>query len=109
MSKEAHQKKKMKPNTSRKNSVGKIVSQNCTSKFEDMKDKENTQCINSSKPKNKEKLYKDIIKEKLLDDKLQDKTQHSLNILFPKSRTDRDKKKEENRPLKLQNNANKLR
>jgi hypothetical protein len=43
--------------------------------------------------KNKEKVYKDIIKEKLLDDKIQDKTQHSLNILYPKSKTDREKKK----------------
>lgn len=38
-------------------------------------------------------MYKDIIKEKLLDDKIQEKTQHSLNILYPKSRTDRDKKR----------------
>ena len=81
----------MKANTSRKNSVGKIVNQNHMINH----DKENTQSFNISKMKNKdkEKTYKDIIKEKLLDDKMQDKTQHSLNILYPKPRSDREKKK----------------
>ncbi len=40
-------------------------------------------------------------------DKLQ--LQNSLNLLFPKSKTDREKKKDENRPLKIISNANKLR
>lgn len=44
--------------------------------------------------KNKEKAYKDIIKEKLLDDKISDKTQNSINIMYPKVRSDREKKKE---------------
>jgi hypothetical protein len=81
----------VKANTSRKNSVGKIVNQNHMIN----NDKENTQSFNISKMKNKdkEKTYKDIIKEKLLDDKMQDKTQHSLNILYPKPRSDREKKK----------------
>lgn len=57
-------------------------------------DKENTQSINNSKMKNKEKTYKDIIKEKLLDEKISDKTQHSINIMYPKVRSDREKKKE---------------
>lgn len=89
VSKEINQKRKIKANTSRKNSVGKIVNQNHMINH----DKENTQSINNSKMKNKEKVYKDIIKEKLLEDKIQDKTQHSLNILYPKSRADREKKK----------------
>lgn len=105
MSKQVNQKKKSKANTSRKNSVGKIVNQNHMINH----DKENTQSINNSKMKNKEKTYKDIIKEKLLDEKISDKTQHSINIMYPKVRSDREKKKEQNRPLKIQNNANKLR
>ena len=56
-------KKKQKPQTSRKNSVGKIVNQNYVMNHKD--DKENIH-INTSKMKNKEKVYKDIIKEKLL-------------------------------------------
>lgn len=91
MSKEINQKKKVKANTSRKNSVGKIVNQNHMINH----DKENTQSINTSKMKNrdKERTYKDIIKEKLLDDKMTEKTQHSLNVLYPKPRSDREKKK----------------
>jgi hypothetical protein len=87
-SKEINQKKKMKVNTSRKNSVGKVVNQNHMINH-DKENKENTQSINNSKMKNKEKTYKDIIKEKLLDDKIQDKTQYSLNILYPKSKMER--------------------
>jgi hypothetical protein len=56
-------KKKHKPQTSRKNSVGKIVNQNHIIACKD--DKENVHC-NTSKIKNKEKIYKEIIKEKLL-------------------------------------------
>jgi hypothetical protein len=89
MSKEINHKKKSKANTSRKNSVGKIVNQNHMIHH----DKENTQNINNSKMKNKEKTYKDIIKEKLLDEKIPDKTQHSINIMYPKARSDREKKK----------------
>ncbi len=58
MSKEINHKKRSKANTSRKNSVGKIVNQNHMINH----DKENTQNINNSKMKNKEKTYKDIIK-----------------------------------------------
>ena len=57
--------------------------------------------------KNKEKTYKDIIKEKLLlDDKFPDKAPLSL-AMYQKSKTDR--RKDENRPLKIQGNASKLR
>jgi hypothetical protein len=64
VSKEINQKRRAKANTSRKNSVGKIINQNHMINH----DKENTQNINNSKMKNKEKekVYKDIIKEKLL-------------------------------------------
>ena len=62
VSKEVPQRKKTKQ-SSRKNSVGKIVSQNY---LREQREKENSQVWVNSKPRNKEKAYKEIIKEKLL-------------------------------------------
>jgi hypothetical protein len=88
VSKEVPNRKKTKPATSRKNSVGKIVHQPCAQQKE-AKDKENSQHIINSKPKAKEKAYKDIIKEKLLDDKFADKVPLSLSTAPSKAKTDR--------------------
>lgn len=55
--------KKTKPATSRKNSVGKIVSQHIMNHKEG---KENCSGHANGKVKPKEKTYKDIIKEKLI-------------------------------------------
>ena len=55
--------KKTKPSTSRKNSVGKIVNQNHIIHNNEAKDKENCASqLNGVKSKNKEKAYKEIIK-----------------------------------------------
>ena len=93
VSKDLPLRKRTKPNTSRKNSVGKIVSQQSH-----QGEKENLQQLNGScKMRAKEKLYKEMIKEKLLEERAG----------TAKVRTDRGRKEE--RPLKLLNNASKLR
>ena len=81
--------KKTKPASSRKTSVGKIIHQNHNGK--DQKEKENSMLTLNTKPKNKEKAYKDIIKEKLLDDKYPEKVLGLITPVHPKSRTDRRK------------------
>ena len=73
VSKDLPPRKKTKVPSNRKNSVGKIVHQN-QNYFKEAKEKENVQLCLNSKPKTKEKAYKDIIKEKLLvEDKFIDK------------------------------------
>ena len=63
ISKEIPMRKKTKPSTSRKNSVGKIVNQNHIIHNNEAKDKENCASqLNGVKSKNKEKVYKEIIK-----------------------------------------------
>lgn len=82
--------KKTKPATSRKNSVGKIVSQHVLNQKDG---KENCSGHANGKGKTKEKIYKDIIKEKLIEDKIYEKIHPALALLHPKSKTERDKKK----------------
>ena len=60
--KEMPPRKKTKPSSSRKNSVGKIVNQHQALNQKEVKEKEHSQLNLNSKPKGKEKLYKDIIK-----------------------------------------------
>lgn len=93
VSKELPLRKKTKPATSRKNSVGKIVSQHIINQKEP-KEKENCQNYGNGKAKAKEKAYKDIIKEKLIDEKCGEKGQLSLSLLHAKPKTDREKKRE---------------